>query len=150
MSNGHDEGLRAVARVRELREHDSRHGLRLALKEQRRREEAASRYLERIEQSPAFATGSAADFQASRAALSSLSTALTAAQQRAAAGVVLTEAARAHWQSDKTRLSAVEMLLERRAAEREVAAERTRAKELDEIGARLWLRRHGRHQGVPS
>lgn len=136
-----DEGLQAVARVREMREQDSRHGLRLALQEQRRREEAARRYLDRIEQAPSFVTGSAADFQSGRAALASLSTALTAAQQQIASGRVVAASAREHWQSDKTRLNAVEMLLERRAAERAAAADRVEAKELDDIGARLWLRR---------
>lgn len=144
-----DEGLQAVARVREMREQDSRHGLRLALQEQRRREEDARRYLDRIEQAPSFVTGSTADFQAGRAALASLSSALTTAQQQIAAGRVVTESAREHWQSDKTRLNAVEMLLERRAAERAAAADRAEAKELDDIGARLWLRRRKKNSEVP-
>jgi flagellar export protein FliJ len=144
-----DEGLQAVARVREMREQDSRHGLRLALQEQRRREEDARRYLDRIEQAPSFVTGSTADFQAGRAALASLSSALTTAQQQIAAGRVVTESAREHWQSDKTRLNAVEMLLDRRAAERAAAADRVEAKELDDIGARLWLRRRRKNSEVP-
>ena len=144
-----DEGLHAVARVREMREQDSRHGLRLALREQRRREEEARRYLERIERAPSFVTGSTTDFQAGRAALASLSSALTTAQQQIAAGRVVTESAREHWQSDKTRLNAVEMLLERRAAERAAAADRAEAKELDDVGARLWLRRRKKNSEVP-
>ena len=144
MSTGHDEGLQAVARVRERREIDSRHGLQLALEEQRRREEAARRYLERLQTAETFQSGSATDFQAGRAALTSLSTALTAAQQGVASGCLVTEAAREHWQLSKTRLNAVEMLLERRAAQREATAERARGKELDDIGARLWLRRRPR------
>ena len=107
------------------------------------------RYLDRIEQAPSFVTGSTADFQAGRAALASLSSALTTAQQQIAAGRVVTESAREHWQSDKTRLNAVEMLLERRAAERAAAADRVEAKELDDIGARLWLRRRKKNSEVP-
>ncbi len=62
---------------------------------------------------------------------------------------MVTESAREHWQSDKTRLNAVEMLLDRRAAERAAAADRVEAKELDDIGARLWLRRRRKNSEVP-
>ena len=70
-----------------------------------------------------------------------MSAALTRAQHSVASGRIVDEAARDHWQSDKTRLNAVQMLLERRAALREAEAEHARAKELDDIGTRLWLRR---------
>jgi flagellar export protein FliJ len=141
-----DQGLNAVARVRDMRERDSRYGLRIALEEQRAREAKARRHLEQLEQASSWESGSAQEFQAGRAALSLLSAALTSAQHSAASGRIVTEAARDHWRSDKTRLNAVEMLLERRAALREAEAEHARAKELDDIGTRLWLR-HRRSQG---
>ena len=55
----------------------------------------------------------------------------------------ITESAREHWQRDKTRLSAVELLLERRARRAARRAARREARELDDIAGQRWQRQHG-------
>jgi flagellar export protein FliJ len=58
-----------------------------------------------------------------------------------AAARTVSASAREHWQRDKTRLSAVELLLERRAEERRAERARREARELDDVVAQRWLRR---------
>jgi flagellar export protein FliJ len=137
----HDAGMRAVARVRSVREQDSRIGLQQALREQRLHEGRAAELRHRIETAGSFATGSAASFLALRASLDALGEVLRAAEEESAASRTISEAAYGRWQQDKTRLSAVEVLLERRVAVRRAEAARREARDLDEISVRLWQRR---------
>jgi flagellar FliJ protein len=136
-----DAGMRAVARVRAVREQDSRIGLQQALREQRAHEDKAAELRDRIDGAGAFASGSAASFLALRASLDALGQVLRAADEQAAASRTISEAAYTHWQHDKTRLSAVEVLLERRADVRRADAARRDARDLDEVAAQLWQRR---------
>jgi len=136
-----DAGMHAVARVRAMREQDSRIGLQQALREHRVHESRTADLRHRVENAGTFAAGSAASFLALRASLDALGQVLLAAEEETAASRVISEAAYSRWQQDKTRLSAVEVLLERRAAERRAEASRREARELDEVAGQLWQRR---------
>jgi flagellar protein FliJ len=141
MTAAGDAGMRAVARVRAVREQDSRIGLQQALGELRLHEGRAADLRHRVENADAFAAGSAASFVALRASLDALGQVLRAAEEDTATSRTISEAAYTRWQEDKTRLSAVEVLLERRAADRRTQASRREARELDEVAVQLWQRR---------
>jgi flagellar export protein FliJ len=80
-------------------------------------------------------------FVAARSHLVAVGQATTAARSALAAAHNLSSLAQAHWQHDRTRLKAIEMLQERRADEARAEELRSEAKELDEVAARLWQRR---------
>jgi flagellar FliJ protein len=141
MTAAGDAGMRAVARVRGVREQDSRIGLQQALAEQRLHESRAADLRHRVENAGAFAGGSVASYVALRASLDALSHVLLAAEEDTATSRTISESAYVRWQHDKTRLSAVEVLLERRAAERRAQVSRREARELDEVAVQLWQRR---------
>jgi flagellar export protein FliJ len=131
----------AVARVRGVREQDSRIGLQQALGEQRQHERHVAELRARLERSGSFTTGSAGAFLALRASLDVLGAVVRAAEEETAACRRISEAAYDRWQVDRARLAAVESLLERRAAARRAEAARREARDLDEIAAQLWQRR---------
>jgi flagellar protein FliJ len=141
VSARHDRGLRAVARVRDVRERDSRIGLQQALQE----ETALQTRLEVLEESMrshgAFASGDMRQFVALQQSLEVLRTSVQETRAEAATAAVVSASARAHWHHDKTRLSAVEGLLERRADERRAEAQTRETHETDDVAGRLWLRR---------
>lgn len=135
-----DRGMRAVARVRSVREQDSRLGLQMALSEHRRHQAALHQLRERLDAAPVWTAGDATSFLALRQSMENLSQAVTDAQQAVDAAVRISETAHAHWTQDRTRLRAVELLLERRAEERRAEHARREARELDDVSARLWSR----------
>jgi flagellar FliJ protein len=135
-----DRGMHAVARVREVREHDSRVGLQQALAEETARERRVVELHRHVEHAPAFEAGSAASFLALRQSLASLGQAVTEARGELESSRRITESARAYWQRDKSRLSAVEALLESRAETRRAEAARAETARLDEAAGQLWLR----------
>lgn len=136
-----DAGMLAVARVREVREQDSRIGLQQALGEQRAHERRVAELRGRLEGAGSFSTGSAGAFLALRNSLDVLGAAVRAAEEETAASRRISEAAYDRWQVDRTRLAAVETLIERRAAARRAEAARREARDLDEIAVQLWQRR---------
>ncbi len=140
MSARHDSGLRAVARVRGVRETDSRIGLRQALTEYRAAQDRVDELRRRMAAADTFGSGSAAEFLALRDSLRLLGEVLVAAEQECAGTRSISEAALARWRSDKARLDAIEVLLERRAAARRTEAARREARELDELAVQRWLR----------
>lgn len=135
-----DRGMAAVARVREVREHDSRVGLQQALTAQQAREARLARMEEDLASAPPFDRGTGAAFLAARATLGALAASAADARAEAESGLTVTEAARQHWLADKSRLTAVEKLLERRADERRAEAARQEAARLDEAAGQLWQR----------
>ena len=135
-----DRGMAAVARVREVREHDSRVGLQQALTAQQVREARLAEAQRQLEQAPPFESGTGAAFLAARATLGALAAAAADARAEVESGATVTEAARQHWVADKSRLTAVEKLLERRADERRAEAARREAARLDEAAGQLWQR----------
>ena len=141
MSHSQDRGLLAVRRVRTAREHDSLVGLQHALAESRRRAEHADRLRDQVAAAAGFAAGTSIDFRRHTEAITLLAQACQAADDAAATGLRVADEARLRWKRDRTEVRVVDLLLERRAAER--AAERTRREtaELDDLAAVAWLRR---------
>jgi len=140
----HDPGLKAVARVREVRERDSQLGLRTAAAEHRSRQLRAEELDGIVQQHAAAANAEGQgllDWAAQRGALMALSSAARTAHADVDAAARLRAAAHDHWQQDRARLGAVEHLLELRAAERRAELARAVARELDDIGGQAWLRR---------
>jgi flagellar export protein FliJ len=138
---GHDAGMLAVARVRSVREQDSRIGLQQAIGEQRAHEQRAADLRQRLEGSCAFDAGSAGSFLALRTSLDALGGALRTAEDETATSRRISEAAYDRWQLDRARLAAVELLIERRTAARRAELARRDARDLDEIAVQLWQRR---------
>ena len=143
MSTHPDAGMLAVARVRAVREQDSRLGLQQAMGEQRRHEEHLVDLGRRLDEALRFDGGTLAAFLHVRAGYQALTEQITAATAELRTARSITESAREHWQRDKTRLSAVELLLERRADERRAELQRREARELDDIAAQRWRRTGG-------
>ncbi|MDO9498345.1 MAG: flagellar export protein FliJ [Nocardioides sp.] len=136
-----DRGLQAVSRVRAVRERDSRLGLQQAVAEQRRHEQDLFDLEQGVREHGARVVTDAGHFVALRASLSALSDAASRSRTDLDQAAVVRSSADAHWRSHKTRLSAVDNLLESREDERRVADAHGEARELDEVAGRLWLRR---------
>jgi flagellar FliJ protein len=136
-----DRGLQAVERVRGIREQDSRIGLQHALATNAAHEAAASAARMLLETHPQFSHGSVRDFHADRALLAAMADQQDRARQRAEASRGVAEEAERRWRGDRAKVRAVELLLERRAAERRAERERREAAELDDISGQAWLRR---------
>ncbi|WP_435746839.1 flagellar FliJ family protein [Nocardioides sp. SYSU DS0663] len=145
MSAHRDRGLKAVARVREVRERDSRLGLQRAVSEHERHEENTAQLEAQLDRAAgADATGAPADvaaYLAGRTHLLGLGRAVGGARRQLDSAAVLRATADSHWQADHTRLSAVEGLLERRDEVRRAELVHEEAKELDDAAGRQWLRR---------
>jgi flagellar protein FliJ len=136
----HDRGMRAVERVRSVRERDSRLGLQQAAAEQARHQERLNDLERRLAESSQWSEGDTWTYLALRGSLLSLGESIGRAGDALEASTRITATARAHWTQDKTRLSAVESLLERRALARRAARQKAEARELDDIAAQLWSR----------
>lgn len=136
-----DRGLQAVSRVRAVRERDSRLGLQQAIAEQRRHEEALVDLERSVREHGTQVVTDVAQFVALRASLTALTDAASRRRGEVDRAVVVRSSADAHWQSHKTRLSAVDNLLESRDDERRAVDAHDEARELDEVAGRLWLRR---------
>ncbi|MFL6160186.1 MAG: flagellar FliJ family protein [Marmoricola sp.] len=138
-----DAGLLAVARVRRVRETDSRIGLQTALAEQRAAQKRVDDLRRRIFVADRFASGSAADFVALRGSLEVLGMVLLAAVDELDQARNISAASLDSWQRERARLAAIEGLLERRAAARRTESARSEARELDDLSTQHWLRRTG-------
>ena len=140
MSARQDPGLHAVARVRGVREQDSRLGLQHALRDEQERGARLHRLETSLAAAPGFVSGDARELAAVRLSQAALGQAVAEARRDLAAARTMTLDATTRWHSDRTRLSAVEGLLERRADERRSAARRVEATALDDIAGQRWLR----------
>ena len=140
-----DAGLGAVARVRGVREQDDRIGLQLALGEARGRHARVEQLQEMLTTIPTEALLSLTpqELLAHRIALGRVGEAAREAAEEASTADVVSAEARVRWEAAKTRLAAVERLLEARATRRRTAAERARSKEADDMAAQRWLRAQG-------
>lgn len=136
-----DRGLGAVARVREVRERDSRLGLVAALADLRAREARVGELEAALREHGSFVSGDMATFVALRESLTALRESLVAERSRLDVARTVAVDADAHWQADRSRLGAVEGLLERRADERRLERRRAEDRELDEMATQGWLRR---------
>lgn len=130
-----------MARVRRVRERDSLTGLQQAVREAA---QARSRVAD-LEARLAVGTGAGGQaldsFVVTRNGLLAVGECLTAARGILETSTNLASLAQAHWQRDKSRLKAIEMLQEHRAAEARAEMSRAEAKELDDIATQLWQRR---------
>jgi flagellar export protein FliJ len=136
-----DAGMRAVARVRGVREQDSRLGLQQAVAEERDAVRTLTLLEDRLAAADDGTGGDLATFLAVRVGHQALAADIARSRMAVAAARTVSASAREHWQRDKTRLSAVELLLERRAEERRAERARREARELDDVVAQRWLRR---------
>jgi hypothetical protein len=136
-----DAGLRAVARVRAIRERDSLLGLQTSLAEEQQAQQRVIGLEGRLATWSA-PEGATSTFLAARAAGLALAVEARLAHTAAETAHTFTLASQDHWRRDKTRLSAVERLLERRATERRAEAARREARESDELASVRWLRDH--------
>jgi flagellar protein FliJ len=140
MKTDQDRALRAVRRVRDVREQDSRFGLSVALRSAQDREAEVEAARGRLEQSPGFGTGSVADFQSHVDRMAGLVQLQSQATARAAASRTVADEARRRWQRDRQQVRVVDLLLERRAAERAEARARREQARLDDLATQSWLR----------
>jgi flagellar protein FliJ len=152
MGTQHDRGLRAVARVREVRERDSLVGLRAATEEHLECVATVTELdalLARHTDLPSETD--AGSWVATRAVTMHVAAATSQARHAADAADVVRLAAAEHWQRDRSRLRAVETLLERRAEARRAERDRRLARELDDLAGQRWLRaRSAQVDAVPA
>lgn len=130
---GRDRGLHAVARVRDVRERDSRLGLLQALAAVRTREAELAAREQALTEASARPFGSVGEFAVGRQFLEATATAVVDAQRRLTASTTVATEARNRWQADKTRARAIEHLLEVRAERARAEALRAEARETDDI-----------------
>jgi len=136
-------GLGAVARVRGVRERDSRLGLVQALAEVREREADVRRLEDAVRAHGSFVSGDMATFVALRQSLAALRHEASESRRRLESAQGLAVDADSRWRTDRTRLGAVEGLIERREAEERAERARIAARDLDEVATQAWLRRTG-------
>jgi flagellar biosynthesis chaperone FliJ len=153
MTNHHDRGLRAVARVREVRERDSRLGLLHALGRVRDHEARVDSLGRALDEAAARSYATLTEFTDSRRMLRAMAETLTAAEHDLESSRVVALQAHTRWQSDKAACNAIEHLLDERARMRAEEAVRAENREIDDIVSRLHLRQsirrrsHGHHSG---
>lgn len=135
-----DAGMRAVARVRGVREHDSRLGLAQAASDLHEAVHRFDAVAARLATSYDVSDADPAAYAASRTAAAGLAAEVRALQAAVASSATLAAMAREHWQRDRTGLSAVELLLERREEARRAERLRRERVEIDDLVATRWLR----------
>lgn len=140
MSRDHDRGMRAVARVRRVRERDSRLGLLQALTTARLREQEVETLRSALEEAAQRTAADLDGFVVSRRLLNGMAAAVRAAEHRLEGSRTVAADAHARWQADKARVRAIEQLLERRAARRAEEEARAEVREVDDIVGRLQAR----------
>lgn len=140
MTRDEDRGMRAVARVRAVRERDSRIGLLQALTTVRLREEELERLRAKLAEAAQRAHGDLDDFVVSRRLLSGMAAGVREAEHRLEGSRTVAAEAHARWQADKARVRAIEQLLDRRANRRAEEEARAEVREVDDIVGRLQAR----------
>ena len=135
-----DAGMRAVARVRGVREQDSRLGLSRAAADEREAGRRAAAVRDQLAAHVMPETTDPTGFAVGRLVAAAMVAEVGAADRALAAATTVTTAAREHWQRDRTRLSAVELLLERREEQRRAERVRRETREVDDLAAARWLR----------
>ncbi len=136
----HDRGLHAVARVRGVRERDSRIGLGEALDEERQARTRAEALERRLASLPPHTVGDLTAFTTHQHTARAIGDAAGAARESSRSASVIAQAARDAWAADRSRLAAAESLLERRAEERRAEEQRLEDRRLDAVAEELWLR----------
>lgn len=135
-----DAGMRAVARVRGVRELDSRLGLAQAAADEREAARRLAAVRERLAATSVPESTDPASFALDRALAAGVATEVATSVRALGAAESLTRVAREHWQRDSTRLSAVELLLDRRSEQRRAERLRRETAEVDDLVSARWLR----------
>jgi flagellar FliJ protein len=135
--------LGGLVRLRSVRERDSRIGLATALQEERDAAATVADLERLLADLPMPASVDLTTFHHRQHTVELIRTALADGRATLETSRDVTAAARDHWLADRSRLAAVESLVERRAAA--VRAERARreTRELDEVAQEMWRRRTG-------
>ncbi len=133
----HDRGMRAVHRVREVRERDSRIGLLHALSAVRDREAQLEELRNALQQAVTRDADTLDDFVVSRHLLAMMAVAVGEAEQRLVSARTVATEAHQRWQTDKAGIKAIEHLLEQRAVHRAEEAARAELREVDDVVGRL-------------
>ncbi|TWG98620.1 flagellar export protein FliJ [Nocardioides sp. J9] len=133
-----DRGLAAVARVRSVRETDSRIGLQHVLAEQAALTSRLQRLDDAVTSAPVDLVTTPGELLARRTALGNVGVLAGEVRTELATTDIVAAEARARWGADRARLAAVELLLERRASVRRTEAARREAREADDIAAQRW------------
>jgi flagellar biosynthesis chaperone FliJ len=129
--------MKAVRRVREVREQDSRIGLLHALTTVRDREAHLEELRNALQQAVTRDADTLDDFVVSRHLLTMMAVAVGEAEQRLIAARTVATEAHTRWQADKAGIKAIEHLLEQRAAQRAEEAARAELREVDDVVGRL-------------
>lgn len=137
MTTHHDRGMRAVRRVREVRERDSRIGLLHALTAVRNREARLEELRTALEQAVTRKADTLDDFVVSRQLLATMAVAVGEAEHRLVAARTVATEAHQRWQSDKAGMKAIEHLLEQRAIDRAEERARAEVREVDDVVGNL-------------
>jgi flagellar protein FliJ len=139
--------LGGVVRVRRIRERDSRTGLTTAITEEQRAAAQVARIEEQLATLPEAGGDDLAAFAARQHTAAALGEALSRAREALDAAHRITLASRDQWRVDNSRLSAVESLVERRAAAHRLAQRRREDRELDAVAEDLWRRNSREEEG---
>jgi flagellar biosynthesis chaperone FliJ len=141
VSAHHDPHLRVVARVRGIRERDSRLGLVAALAEESAAEARIASLQAQLDAVAAHESGTLASFTVRQHTVTALTEALVSARADRITAHHVALASRDKWRAERTRLAAVESLLARRSEARLVERRRRESRELDAVAEELWRRR---------
>jgi len=132
-----DRGMRAVLRVRGVRERESRIRLVHALDAVRHHENEVARHQHALALAVRPTEGTVADFVSARNLLAGMAAAIKEAEQQLAASRAAAAEAHQRWQADKAQVRAVELLLEERAARRADERRRAEVREVDDVVSAL-------------
>jgi flagellar protein FliJ len=140
MKSNDDRGMKAVVRVREVRERDSRIGLLQALATLREREERLAGLQRALAEAQEPQTGTVDDFVVARSLLTSMAVTVREAERGVETARTVATEAQVRWQSDKARLRAIRQLVKQRALQRADVARRAEIREIDDIVGSLHAR----------
>lgn len=140
--------LRGVVRVRAVRERDSRIGLSTALGEEQRAADRVAALEEQLTRLPEAQVYDLTAFRARQHSIEALHNSLSGSRTELEGARQLALAARERWMADRSRLAAVESLVERRAAAARAERRRREDREQDEVATELW--RRGRVGFMPA
>jgi flagellar protein FliJ len=128
-----DRGMRAVLRVRGVRERESRIRLVHVLDAVRHHENEVARHQQALVLAARPTEGTVAEFVTARNLLAGMAAAVKDAEQQLAASRAAAAEAHQRWQADKAQVRAVEVLLEERAARRADERRRAEVREIDDV-----------------
>jgi flagellar biosynthesis chaperone FliJ len=133
--------MRAVLRVRGVRERDSRVQLVHALDAVRYHENEVARLQQALAMAARPTEGTVADFVTARQLMAGMAASVKQAEKHLETSRQAAAAAHQRWQADKAQMRAVELLLEERAARRAEERRRGEVREVDDVVGALQSHR---------